>query len=204
VDTKKKTLIATERDAAARAAWCERMADVAVARLVFVDETGTTTRMTPLYAVAPRGARAYGFAPRNYTHTTTLVGALTLEGMIAPMVTQGGMTTALFVAWLGAMLLPLLMPGQIVVLDNLNVHTGEAVQAAIEAAGCQVVYLPAYSPDYNPIEGAFSKIKQWLRRAANRTQAALEAEIGAAVGAVTAQDAVGWFTHCGYPPLSGQ
>jgi len=204
MDTKKKTLIATERDEGARVAWRERMAAVAAERCVFVDETGTTTRMTPLYAVAPRGQRAYGSAPRNHTRTTTLVCALTLEGLRAPLVTEGGMTTDLFVAWLTQHLLPVLTPGPVVVLDNLNVHTGAGVHQAVEAARCQVVYLPAYSPDYNPIEGAYRKVKQALRRAAKRTQAELETAIGDAVAAVTARDAAGWFTHCGYPPPPGQ
>lgn len=135
-------------------AWREQREGIAAERLVFVDETGTTTRMTPTHAVAPRGQRAYGSAPRNHTHTTTRVCALTLTGLVAPLVTDGGITAARFVAWLREMLVPALVPGQVVVLDNLNVHTGEAVREAVEAAGCAVVYLPAYSPDYNPIEGA--------------------------------------------------
>ena len=179
------------------------MADVVAERLVFVDETGTHTRMTPLYASAPRGKRAYGHVPRNHTRNTTLVAALTLDGLDAPMVLEGAMDREAFVAWLTQFLLPTLRPGQVVVMDNLSVHKGRQVGQIIEGAGCALVYLPAYSPDYAPIEGAYSKVKILLRRAAKRTQEGLVAAIGAAVEAVTASDARGWFTHCGYH-LAGQ
>jgi len=176
------------------------MAGVSTERLVFVDETGTSTRMTPLYARAPKGQRAYGGAPRNHTRNTTLIAALTPTGLIAPMVLEGAMDRAAFLAWLQHMLLPALVPGRVMVLDNLSVHKGEAVRRLVEAAGHQLVFLPAYSPDYSPIEGAYSKVKTCVRRAAKRTQAALEAAIGTAVGTVTARDAAGWFRHCGYDP----
>lgn len=176
------------------------MADVSPGRLVFVDETGTHTRMTPLYALAPRGERAYGHVPRNHTRNTTLIAALTLDGLDAPMVLEGAMDREAFVAWLRHFLVPTLMPGQVVVMDNLNVHKGAEVRQIIEAHGCGLVYLPAYSPDFSPIEGAYSKVKTLVRRAAKRTQGELEAAIGEAVGAVTAQDAAGWFRHCGYHP----
>jgi len=193
-------LIASEQDPAARTAWREGMAAVPAGRLVFVDETGTHTRMTPLYARAPRGERAYGRVPRNHTRNTTLVAALTLAGLDAPMVLEGAMDREAFVAWLRHFLVPTLVPGQVVVMDNLNVHKGGEVGAIIEGAGCDLVYLPAYSPDFSPIEGAYSKVKTRVRRAAERTQPALEAAIGEAVGAVTAQDAAGRFRHCGYRP----
>lgn len=176
------------------------MADTPVERLVFVDETGTHTRMTPLYARAPRGQRAYGQVPRNHTRNTTLVAALTLAGLDAPMVLEGAMDREAFVAWLHHFLVPTLTPGQVVVMDNLNVHKGGAVRAIIEGAGCDLISLPAYSPDFSPIEGAYSKVKTRVRRAAKRTQSELEAAIGEAVGTVTAQDAAGWFRHCGYHP----
>lgn len=179
------------------------MASIPAERLVFVDETGTHTRMTPVYALAPRGQRAYGKVPRNHTRNTTLICALTLHGLQAPMVVEGAMDRDTLVAWIGWGLAPTLLPGQIVVLDNLNVHLGPLVSAAIAACGCTLAFLPAYSPDLMPIEGAYSKVKQALRRAAKRTQDELVTAIGAAVGAVTAQDAAGWFTHCGYPPTTG-
>lgn len=203
LDAKKKTLIATERDEGARQAWREQMAGVAATRLVFVDETGTTTRMTPTYAVAPRGQRAYGWVPRNHTRNTTLICALTLAGLQAPMVIEGAMNREALVAWISEGLAPTLVPGQIVVLDNLNVHLGMQVRVAIEACQCQLAFLPAYSPDLMPIEGAYSKVKQQVRQAAKRTQAELEKAIGAAVTAVTARDAAGWFAHCGYPSTTG-
>lgn len=200
VDTKKKTLVASERDEGARVAWREQMANIPAERLVFVDETGTHTAMTPLYALAPRGQRAYGKVPRNHTRNTTLICTLTLDGLHAPMVVEGAINRETLVAWIGWGLAPTLVPGQIVVLDNLNVHLGPLVREAVAACGCALAFLPAYSPDLMPIEGAYSKVKQALRRAAKRTQDELVEAIGAAVGAVTAQDAAGWFTHCGYPP----
>jgi transposase len=177
---------------------------VPVERLVFVDETGTHTRMTPLYARAPRGERAYGHVPRNHTRNTTLVAALTLAGLDAPMVLEGAMDREAFVAWLRHFLVPTLVPGQVVVMDNLNVHKGTQVRQIIEGRGCALVYLPAYSPDMTPIEGAYSKVKTRLRRAGKRTQRELEAAIGEAVATVTARDASGWFTHCGYRLPTGQ
>ncbi len=174
------------------------MAAVPPDRLVFVDETGTHTRMTPLYALAPRGERAYGHVPRNHTRNTTLITALTLDGLDAPMVLEGAMDREAFVAWLRHFLLPTLLPRQVVVMDNLSVHMGKQVRQIIEGAGCDLVYLPAYSPDFSPIEGAYSKVKTLVRRAAKRTQAELEGAIGAAIDAVTTVDAAGWFRHCGY------
>jgi transposase len=203
VDGEKKSLIASEQDPLARAAWWDAVVAVPAERLVFVDETGTHTRMTPLYARAPRGERAYGRVPRNHTRNTTLVAALTLAGLDAPMVLEGAMDREAFVAWLRHFLVPTLTAGQVVVMDNLNVHKGTQVRAIIEGAGCELIYLPAYSPDFAPIEGAYSKVKTRVRRAGKRTQGELEAAIGEAVGAVTARDAAGWFTHCGYR-LPGQ
>jgi transposase len=198
VDGEKKSLIATEQDPVARAAWWETVADVPSEQLVFVDETGTHTRMTPLYARAPRGQRVYGHVPRNHTRNTTLVAALMLTGLDAPMVLDGAMDREAFVAWLRHFLVPTLRVGQVVVMDNLNVHKGAQVRQIIEGAGCTLQYLPAYSPDFSPIEGAYSKVKTRVRRAGKRTQGELEAAIGEAVGAVTARDAQSWFVHCGY------
>ncbi len=178
------------------------MADVPAERLVVVDETGTHTRMTPLYARAPRGERAYGHVPRNHTrnHTRnrTLIAALTLAGLDAPMVLEGAMDREAFMAWLRHFLVPTLRAGQVVVMDNLNVHKGAQVRQIIEGAGCDLVYLPAYSPDFSPIEGAYSKVKTRVRRAGKRTQGELESAIGEATEAVTTHDAHGWFAHCGY------
>jgi transposase len=114
------------------------------------------------------------------------------------MVLEGAMDGSAFVAWLHSFLMPTLGAGQVVVMDNLNVHKGAQVRQIIEGAGCELIYLPAYSPDLTPIEGAYSKVKARLRRAGKRTQHELEGAIGEAVEAVTADDARGWFAHCGY------
>jgi len=165
---------------------------------VFVDECGAQTTLTPRYARAPRGQRAYGRAPRNHRRNTTLVAALTHVGVLATMVIEGAVNGAAFVAYLEQQLVPRLRPGQIVVLDNLRVHHTAAVRERVAAAGCRVAYLPAYSPDLNPIEGAFSKVKTQVRRAEARTHAALVEAFGAALNAVTAKDARGWVAHSGY------
>jgi transposase len=204
LDAQKKSLIATERDEDARTAWQQAITAIPVERLVFIDESGFHTRMTPLYACAPRGQRAYGYVPRNHTHNTTLVAALSLAGVGDTMVIEGAMDGSAFVAWLQQGLGPTLVPGQVVVMDNLNVHKGHRVRAVIEAYGCALLYLPAYSPDLTPIEGMFSKVKAAVRRAGRREQAGLEAAIGTALDTVTAHDAAGWFTHCGYEPRRGQ
>jgi transposase len=198
VVAQKKSLIASERDADARAAWREVMATVPAARLVFVDESGFHTRMTPLYACAPRGERAYGHVPRNHTHNTTLVAALSLAGVGDAMTIEGAMDGLAFIAWLEQGLAPTLERGQTVVMDNLNVHKNPQVRAIIEGCGCQLISLPAYSPDLTPIEGMFSKVKTAVRRAGKREQEALIGAIGAALDTVTPRDATGWFSHCGY------
>lgn len=172
--------------------------------VVFVDESGTQTNMTPRYSRAPRGQRAYGAAPRNHGKNTTLIAALSTQGMGAAMTLEGAADADAFVAYLTAVLVPTLMPGQIVVMDNLSVHKDKRVAPLIAGAGCRLVYLPAYSPDLTPIEQAFSKIKTFLRRVEARTRDGLEAAITAALGTITATDAAGWFTACGYPLGSAQ
>jgi transposase len=204
MDGEKKSLIASERDEAARAAWREMSAPWEAAALVFVDECGTQTNMTPRYSRAPRGRRAYGAAPRNHGKNTTLIAALSGAGMGAAMTLEGAADADAFVAYLRHFLIPTLVPGQIVVMDNLSVHKDKRVAPLIAGVKCRVVYLPAYSPDFTPIEQAFSKIKTALRRAEARTREGLEAAITAALATVTATDATGWFTACGYPPLSAQ
>lgn len=204
VDGEKKSLIATERDEAARSAWRAMSALWQASSVVFVDESGTQTNMTPRYSRAPRGQRAYGAAPRNHGKNTTLIAALSTQGMGAAMTLEGAADADAFVAYLTAVLVPTLMPGQIVVMDNLSVHKDKRVAPLIAGAGCRLVYLPAYSPDLTPIEQAFSKIKTFLRRVEARTRDGLEAAITAALGTITATDAAGWFTACGYPLGSAQ
>ena len=165
---------------------------------VFLDETSTATNLTRRYARARGGTRAVGYAPRNYGRRTTLLAALTPEGLTAPMLLEGAVDTAAFVAYLEQVLVPTLQPGQVVIADNLSCHRALAARQAIEAAGCTLRWLPTYSPDFNPIELAFAKLKTALRAAAARTQAALEAAITEQLDAITAADAQGWFRHCGY------
>jgi transposase len=168
------------------------------ARCVFLDETSTATNLTRRYARAPGAARAVGYTPRNYGQRTTLLAALTPTGLDAPMLLAGAVDTAAFVAYVEQVLRPTLRAGQIVILDNLSCHRAAAVRAAIERAGCTLWFLPTYSPDFNPIELAFSKLKAALRAAAARTQPALDQAIVAALDAITRTDARAWFSHCGY------
>lgn len=167
-------------------------------RLIFVDESGTQTNMTPRYSRAPRGRRAYGAAPRNQGKNTTLIAALGAAGMGATMTLEGAADADAFVAYLTQVLVPTLGSGQIVIMDNLSIHKDKRVGALIAGAGCRLVYLPAYSPDMTPIEQAFSKVKMFLRRVEARTRERLEAAITAALGTITVTDAAGWFTACGY------
>ena len=194
-----KSLTATERDETARAAWRERMDTIDPARLVFLDECGTHTSMTRRKARAARGTRARGAVPRNRGPVTTLLAGVSLAGMSPAMTVEGGTDTAVFATYLEHFLLPALQPGTVVVVDNVGAHQPERIRELVAAAGCELVFLPAYSPDLSPIEEAFSKIKALVKAAAARTRAALDAAIAAALEAVTPADAAGWFSHAGYP-----
>lgn len=167
---------------------------------MFVDETGTHIALTPLYARAPRGQRAMGYVPRNTGINTTLLASLSLDGMGEALILEGAADGLAFEAYIEQVLAPSLRPGQIVVMDNLSIHQGTRVRRAIEAKGCQLVFLPAYSPDFSPIEEAFSKLKAALRRIGARSHEALFEAIAQALLTITAADARGWFKHCGYPP----
>ena len=156
--------------------------------------------MTPVYAYAPRGQRAIGKVPRNYGATMTLLASLSLSGMGEALMLDGAADAAAFEVYVEQLLAPSLKPGQIVILDNLSIHLGPRVRAAIEAKGCRLLFLPAYSPDLSPIEEAFSKMKTVLRRQGARTREALQEAIAQALTLITAHDARSWFTHCGYPP----
>ncbi len=198
LDTQKKTLGATERDAQARAAYRERVAERSADDFVIVDECGSNINLTPLYARAPRGERARGAVPRNTDTNTTLIAAMTTAGMGAAMTLEGATDTAAFESYVAHFLAPALSPGKVVVLDNLSAHKSPRVRELIEARGCAVWFLPAYSPDLSPIEEAFSKLKALLRRAAARTREALAQAIAEALDEITAADARGYFAHCGY------
>jgi transposase len=200
LDAKKKTTSAIERNELIRATWREQVATVQPEDLVFLDETGSHLGYTPTHARAPRGQRAYATAPANRGENKTVVAALTLDGVGPLLRFDGAMTTARFEGYVRFRLAPTLRPGQVVVADNLKPHHSPVVRAAIEARGARFLPLPAYSPDFNPIEEAFSKVKQSLRRAQARTDDDLRAATWDAFGSITATDAAGWFTHCGYPP----
>ncbi|HVI38376.1 MAG TPA: IS630 family transposase [Gaiellales bacterium] len=189
---------ATERDETARARWRSRMGSLDPARLVFVDECGTHTSMTRRRARAVRGVRARGTVPRNRGPVTTLLAGVSLAGMSPAMTVEGGTTAAVFATYLQRVLIPALHPGQLVVVDNLGAHKPDRMAELVHAAGCELVFLPAYSPDLSPVEEAFSKIKTRVRAASARTHATLDAAIAAALDAVTPADATGWFTHAGY------
>jgi transposase len=198
VDAEQRTVGATERDETARAAWRDRVGALDPQRFVFVDQCGTHTSLRPLYARAPRGERAHGRVPRNRARATTLVASLTLAGMGPAITLEGGLETPVFETSIEQVLAPTLEPGQSVVLDNLGAHQSARVSRAVAARGAQLWFLPASSPDLSPIEEAFSKLKALLRRAEARTRAALDAALTELLGHLTAQDASGWFPHCGY------
>ena len=169
-------------------------------RLVFVDESGFNTSITPLRARAPRGKRAYGKVPRNRGKNTTLIAAITLQGgMGESMIVEGATDALAFETYVEHCLAPSLREGQ-VVLDRLGAHRTEKVRELIEGRGADLVFLPSYSPDMNPIEEAFSKIKHLVRKAGARMREALVGTIARALASVTLEDAAGWFTHAGYWP----
>ena len=187
-----------------RAQWRERTAAVDPTRLVFLDETGTTTAMDRTYGRAPSGVRVDGPVPHGHWRTLTLTAAVRLGGVpeAACLVFDGATDTACFEAYIGQCLVPTLRPGDIVVMDNLGCHKTAEVERLVRSAGAEVWYLPPYSPDMNPIERLFSKLKEALRTAAARTVEALIGAMGEALRAVTPADILGWFGHSGYLPTA--
>ena len=167
-------------------------------QLVFVDESGTHTSLTRLYGWAPHNQRATGAVPRNHGRNTTLVAALTPDGLHVPWMFEGAMDTATFEWYIREELAPTLRPGQVVVLDNLSVHKAASIREALAARHCELLFLPPYSPDCTPIEQAFSKIKAILRGLGARTREALQEAMHAAVEAITSDDVTAWFAHAGY------
>jgi len=190
---------ASERNEEARRAWREEAAQRDAQRYVFIDETGTHIALTRLYGWAPHDQRAIGTVPRNHGKNTTLVAALTPDGLQAPWLIEGAMNTETFDWYVREQLAPRLRPGQVVVLDNLSAHTAASIRAAIEARGCELLFLPPYSPDFTPIEQVFSKIKALLRGLGARTKEALQEAVRLAIEAVTHDDVAAWFAHAGYP-----
>lgn len=198
MDSKKKSLTALERDEAARATWREAAADVEPGRWVFVDETGSHLGFTPRYARAPKGERAYGSAPRNTGINHTVITAIASDGILPSLIVEGGVTGRAFEMWVEHCLVPHLRPEHVVAMDNLRGHHGPRVRELIEGRGAELRYLPSYSPDLNPIEEAFSKLKNLLRKAEARTEETLYAAIRTGLHAITPQNVHGWFQHCGY------
>jgi transposase len=195
----KKSKIAQERDEEARGLWRWLASRFDARRLVFVDESGFHTSMTRLRARAPKGKRAYGKVPRNRGKNTTLIATITLEGAMGqPMSVEGATDALAFEAYVEHFLALSLGEGQVVVLDGLGAHRTDKVREMIEARGADLVFLPSYSPDLNPIEEAFSKIKQLVRKEGQRVREALVEALGRALAAVTPEDAAGWFAHAGY------
>lgn len=172
-------------------------------KLVFVDETSTHTALTRRRARAPRGQRAVGQVPRNHGDNVTLLAALTPQGIGPALSLTGGVTGAAFAADAAQVLAPSLRPGQVVILDNLSAHKNAKARTAIEAVGARLLFLPAYSPDFNPIELAFAKIKESLRAAAARSADDLLTATATAIDAVSAADARGFYKHCGFTLPSG-
>ena len=168
------------------------------ARFVFLDETGASTNMVRRYGRSPRGERLVDATPHGHWMTTTFVAGLRASGIIAPMVLDGPMTGAWFRAYIEQMLAPALRPGDVVVMDNLAAHKVAGVKDAIRAAGASVLYLPSYSPDLNPIEQFFAKLKAMLRSAASRTKDALWDTIGRALDAFPEAECRNYLAHCGY------
>lgn len=184
--------------AAARAQWRALAPTLRAVDLVFVDECGVATDLTRRYARAPQGQRAPGRVPYGKWTRLTVIGGLSLDGLIAPMSIPAACDTAVMAAFVRHVLVPVLRPGQVVVMDNLSVHKAPRIRQLIEQAGCRLLFLPPYSPDLNPIEPAWSKLKALLRGVGARTIAALHAALETLVDAITAADAAGFFRHCGY------
>ena len=182
----------------ARQHFWQEVAAIPWADLVFVDESGISTAITRLYGRSPVGERAHGSAPAGRWTQLTLLGGLSLQGLVACMSIPSATDTPVFVAFVRHVLVPALRPGQVVILDNLSPHKADEVRSLIEGAGCRLLLLPPYSPDLNPIEQAWSKLKTLLRSAAARTKEALEIALSALIDEITAADAHSYFTHCGY------
>ncbi len=184
-----------------RQAWFDSQLDLDPEKLVFIDETWATTNMARKNGRAPKGARLRAAIPHGHWKTTTFVGALRLSGMTAPMVLDGPINGRWLQAYVDQVLVPELEPGDVVIMDNPGGHKGAGVRGAIEAAGARLLYLPPCSPDFNPIEKAFSKLKAHLRKRAERSVDALWNTIGAWLEEFTPKECANFFAAAGYDPL---
>lgn len=198
ITRKKKTLGAVERDEVARAIFREVIEQLKAEDVVVVDECGSRIGLVPLYGRSPRGCRVYDRVIGNYGQNVTLLASMSLSGMQAAMTLDGAVDEAAFECFVEKVLLPTLHPGQIIILDNLSSHKTERVEELLKAAGCQLLFLPAYSPDLSPIEEAFSKLKAFLRRCRCQTIPSLIKAIQRGLEAITASDTRGWFAHAGF------
>lgn len=200
--TRKKTLHASERNTErvqqSRVQYWRTIREVNLADLVFVDEAGVNLAMTRRYARASKGSRAYGNCPSGRGKNVTMIGAVSLSGIIAGLTFQGGTDALAFETYITQVLVPQSWAGACVVMDNFSSHKGSAIREAIEAVGARLVYLSPYSPDFSPIENCWSKVKEFLRSHAARTYQELDQAITDAFAAITSQDMFGWFTHCCY------
>lgn len=183
---------------AARRAWSEAQPAMDVEKLVFIDETWAATNMTRSYGRAPKGCRCVGSAPFGDWQTTTFVAGLRHHRLTAPLLVDGPMDGELFLAWVEQFLCPTLQTGDIVILDNLSSHKVHGVRQAITAVGAMALYLPPYSPDLNPIEKLFSKLKTLLRKAAKRSTEELWKEIGELLNTITSSECANYFASSGY------
>jgi transposase len=183
---------------AAREAWFEGQLDLDPTRIVFIDETAANTKMARLYGRAPRGERCRAAVPHGHWKTTTFTAALRRDGIAAPMVLDGPMSGEAFLAYVEQALVPELRPGDVVIMDNLPAHKVAGVRQAIETAGASLKYLPPYSPDFNPIEMAFAKLKSLLRAAAARTIPDLWKAIADALRRFTPQECANYLAAAGY------
>lgn len=204
LDLQKKSAHALEQDRPdilkRRQAWFDNQPDLDPARLVFIDETGLSTKMARLRGRAPRGERCRAGMPHGHWKTTTFSGALRLTGMTAPFVYDGAMNGNVFLAYVKQILVPSLSAGDIVVMDNLPAHKIAGVRDVIETAGARLLYLPPYSPDFNPIENAFSKLKALLRAKAERTIEALWDALAAVLAQFSPAECANYFKAAGYEP----
>ncbi|GAN78492.1 transposase [Acidisphaera rubrifaciens HS-AP3] len=200
----KKTAHAAEQDRPdilkRRWDWFESQPDLAPDRLVFIDETWASTKMTRTHGRAARGERLRASVPHGHWKTTTFVAGLRSSGIVAPMVLDGPINGVAFQAYVDQVLVPELQPGDIVIMDNLGSHKGAGIRPSIEAAGASLLYLPPYSPDFNPIENAFAKLKAALRKAAERTVHGLWAAIGRIIDTFTPNECTNFFAAAGYDP----
>jgi transposase len=181
-----------------RAAWKSDQASLDPGRLIFIDESWVKTNMTRLRGRAPRGERLIGRVPHGHWTTNTLIAALGIRGVRCSALIDGAVNAKVFEAFVEQVLVPQLRPGDVVILDNLSSHKSARTRDRIEAAGARLEFLPPYSPDLNPIEMVFAKIKQTLRSLACRTRQTLWDSMQAVLDTVTGADAVNCFRHCGY------